>query len=494
MTAERDSMTLNEVSVPALGVEERSDEAPRAGRARPTPDPEVVAKPKRRQFSAEYRLRILEEADRCTQPGEVGRLLRREGLYSSHLTAWRKARRTGSLRELAAKKRGAQGGRTQPAGCEGARARGASGSPGARVAHRAHDPGRAGKSCRAAGIEPRTRNALLIAVQPLAAQVGVAPACQALGVSRATFYRRQRSTPGHRQPRPTPARALCEAEREQILDVLAGPRFVDRAPAEVVATLLDEGHYLCSERTMYRILAADQPVRERRNQREHPQYTKPELVATAPNQTWSWDITKLLGPTKWTYFYLYVVLDIFSRYAVGWMVADRENSALAGRLIEETCHKQGVQPQVLTLHSDRGAPMTSKCTAQLLADLGVTRSLSRPQVSDDNPFSEAQFKTLKYHPGFPGRFHDFTAASAFCRTFFPWYNTEHRHGGIAMLTPDDVHHNRTQSVLEQRGRTLQAAWTRHPERFVRGIPQPHPLPQAVWINLPVTPTTGETAQ
>ena len=239
-----------------------------------------------------------------------------------------------------------------------------------------------------------------MAAQPLAMRVGVVPACQALGVSRATFYRRRRSTPGHQQPRPTPARALCEAEREQILDVLAGPRFVDRAPAEVVATLLDEGHYLCSERTMYRILAADQPVRERRNQREHPRYAKPELVATAPNQTWSWDITKLLGPTKWSYFYLYVVLDIFSRYAVGWMVADRENSALAGRLIEETCHKQGIQPRVLTLHSDRGAPMTSKCTAQLLADLGVTRSLSRPQVSDDNPFSEAQFKTLKYHPGF----------------------------------------------------------------------------------------------
>ena len=230
-----------------------------------------------------------------------------------------------------------------------------------------------------------------MAAQPLAVQVGVAPACRALGVSRATFYRRQRSTPGHQQPRPTPARALHESEREQVLDVLAGPRFVDRAPAEVVATLLDEGHYLCSERTMYRILAADEPVRERRNQREYPQYAKPELVATAPNRTWSWDITKLLGPTKWTYFYLYVVLDIFSRYAVGWMVADRENSALAGRLIEETCHKQGVQPQVLTLHSDRGAPMTSKCTAQLLADLGVTRSLSRPQVSDDNPFSEAQF-------------------------------------------------------------------------------------------------------
>ena len=333
-----------------------------------------------------------------------------------------------------------------------------------------------------------------MAAQPLAEQVGVVPACRALGVSRATFYRRQRSTPGHQQPRPTPARALCEAEREQVLDELASPRFVDRAPAEVVATLLDEGRYLCSERTMYRILAADRPVRERRNQREHPQYTKPELVAWAPNQTWSWDITKLLGPTKWTYFYLYVVLDIFSRYAVGWLVADRENSALAGRLIEETCHKQGVQPQVLTLHSDRGSPMTSKCTAQLLADLGVTRSLSRPQVSDDNPFSEAQFKTLKYHPGFPDRFHDITAAIAFCRTFFPWYNTEHRHGGIAMLTPDDVHHHRAQSVLDQRGRTLQAAWTQHPERFVRGIPEPDALPEAVWINPPVTSTTGEIAQ
>ena len=173
-----------------------------------------------------------------------------------------------------------------------------------------------------------------------------------------------------------------------------------------------------------------------------------------------------------------MLLDIFSRYAVGWMVADRENSALAARLIEETCHKQGVRPQVLTLHSDRGAPMTSKCTAQLLADLGVTRSLSRPQVSDDNPFSEAQFKTLKYHPGFPGRFRNISAAIAFCRTFFPWYNTEHRHGGIAMLTPDDVHHHRTESVLHQRGRTLQIAWARHPERFVRGIPKPDPLPVA----------------
>jgi putative transposase len=333
-----------------------------------------------------------------------------------------------------------------------------------------------------------------MAAQELALQVGVAPACQALGVSRATFYRCQKPVSGHQQPRPTPVRALCETEREQVLEVLTCPRFVDRSPGEVVATLIDDGEYLCSERTMYRILAANQSVRERRRQRDHPPYTKPELVATAPNQAWSWDITKLLGPKKWTYFYLYVLLDLFSRYVVGWMVADRENSALAGRLIEETCYKQGVKPRVLTLHSDRGAPMTSKCTAQLLADLGVTRSLSRPRVCDDNPFSEAQFKTLKYHPGFPGRFGGIDQASAFCRAFFPWYNTEHRHGGIAMLTPDDVHHGRAEHVLAQRQLALDAAWATHPERFVRGRPKPRPLPEAVWINPPNLPTTGEMAQ
>ena len=333
-----------------------------------------------------------------------------------------------------------------------------------------------------------------MAAQALAVKVGVAPACHALGVSRATFHRRQRPVSGHQQPRPTPARALGESERAQVLDVLACPRFVDRSPAEVVATLLDEGEYLCSERTMYRVLAANQPVRERRNQREHPAYTKPELVATGPHQVWSWDVTKLLGPKPWTYFYLYVLLDIFSRYVVGWMVADRENSALAGRLITETCHKQDVAPQVLTLHSDRGAPMTSKCTAQLLADLGVTRSLSRPQVSDDNPFSEAQFKTLKYHPGFPNRFPDIDAAIAFCRSFFPWYNTEHRHGGIAMLTPDDVHHDRAKAVLEQRQRTLEAAHAKYAHRFVRGIPKPSALPEEVWINPPPIAENGGTAQ
>ena len=295
MTAERDSMTLNEIPYPSLGVEERSDEAPRDGRARATPDPEVVAKPKRRQFSAQYRLRTLEEADRCTQPGEVGRLLRREGLYSSHLATWRKARRKGSLRELASKKRGAKPAERNPLD---AKVRVLEAKV-ARLEHELHTAHTIldvqGKVAGLLGLN-RTRNALLMAAQPLAEQVGVVPACQALGVSRATFYRRQRLTPGHQQPRSTPARALCDSEREQVLDVLACPRFVDRAPAEVVATLLDEGHYLCSERTMYRILATNQPVRERRNQREHPQYAKPELVATAPNQTWSWDITKLAPP------------------------------------------------------------------------------------------------------------------------------------------------------------------------------------------------------
>ena len=260
-----------------------------------------------------------------------------------------------------------------------------------------------------------------------------------------------------------------------------------------MATLLDEDRYLCSERTMYRILADNTPVRERRNQLEHPRYSKPQLVATGPNQVWSWDITKLLGPKKWTYFYLYVLLDIFSRYVVGWMMAERENSALASRLIEETCLKQGVAPEVLTLHSDRGAPMTSKCTAQLLADLGITRSLSRPQVSDDNPFSEAQFKTLKYHPGFPGRFAGIDEALGYCREFFPWYNTEHRHGGLSMLTPHDVHHGLAQGTLARRQQALESAWATHPERFVRGRPSAGELPVAVWIN-PPDERTQETAQ
>ncbi len=263
---------------------------------------------------------------------------------------------------------------------------------------------------------------------------------------------------------------------------------------EVVAALVDDGQYLCSERTMYRMLAANVSVRERRRQREHPAYAMAELLATGPNQVCSWDITKLLGPRTWTYFYLHVLLDVFSRYGVGWMVAERESSALAGRLIEETSHNQGVAPRVLTLQSDRGAPMTRKCTAQLLADLGVTRSLSRPRVCDDNPFAEAHFKTLEYHPGSPARFASLDEAIALCRTFFLWYNTEHRHGGIAMLTPDDVHHGRADQVPAQRQGVLDDAWAAHPERFSRGRPEPRRLPKADWINPPHSPTTRDIAR
>ena len=323
------------------------------------------------------------------------------------------------------------------------------------------------------------------AARGLAGHVGVSAACEALGVARATFYRRRRPTTGQRQPRPAPARALSEAERNEVFEVLCSERFADRAPAEVYATLLDEGVYLCSERTMYRILAGNKAVRERRAQRSHPNHPKPEVVARAPNEVWSWDITRLLGPRKGQYFYLYVILDIFSRYVTGWMVADRETAGLAGRLIEETGLKHGVQPQVLTLHSDRGSPMTARCTAQMLADLGVTQSLSRPRVSNDNPYSEAQFKTVKYHPGFPGRFSNIEEAKEFCRGFFPWYNTGHRHGGIGLLTPEQVHSGLAPEVIRQRQDVLAAAYAARPERFVAGPPHAAEPSAEVWINPPL---------
>jgi len=325
-----------------------------------------------------------------------------------------------------------------------------------------------------------------MAVAELAPVVGVVDACTALAVSRASWYRRHRrpQPTAPARPRPSPPRALGAAERQEVLDVLHAERFVDRAPAEVVATLLDEGRYVCSERTMYRLLAATEEVRERRRQRRHPEYQKPEWLATGPNQVWSWDITKLRGPVKWSWFYLYVILDIFSRYVVGWMVAERENAAHARRLIAETCAKHAVAETDLVLHSDRGVPMTAKTTAQLLADLGVHRSLSRPHVSDDNPFSEAQFKTVKYHPSFPGRFGSLEHTTAFCRSLFGWYHTEHRHAGIAMLTPQDVHYGRADEVLAARVAVLEAAYARHPERFVRRVPVPQPLPEEVWINPP----------
>jgi len=321
-------------------------------------------------------------------------------------------------------------------------------------------------------------------VQGVKGDLGVGPSCAALGLCRATYYRRLRPGKDLDKPRPRPARALSDWERREVLKYLHSERFVDKAPAEIQAILLDEGIYLCSLRTMYRILEGENEVRERRNQMRHPHYSKPELLATAPNQVWSWDITKLLGPAKWVYFYLYVILDIFSRYVVGWLLAHQESAGLAKRLIQETCEKQNISSGQLIIHSDRGAAMKAKTVAQKLADLGVIKSHSRPYVSDDNPFSESQFKTMKYRPEFPDRFGCFEDSLTFCRDFFAWYNTEHRHSGIAMLTPGMVHCGQGPKVLEARQAVLTHAYRRHPERFVQKAPSPPKLLEAVWINPP----------
>jgi putative transposase len=281
-------------------------------------------------------------------------------------------------------------------------------------------------------------------------------------------------------------RALNDTERQAVLDALHSKRFADQAPAAVYAKLLDEGTYHCSVSTMYRILHENQEVRERRNQLRHPAYRKPQLLATAPNQVWSWDITKLLGPAKWTYYYLYVIMDIYSRYAVGWMVASRENADLAQRLIRDSIQRQQVDANQLTLHSDRGPAMKSHSVAQLLATLGVTKSHSRPHVSNDNPFSESQFKTLKYRPEFPTRFGCQEDARAFCQRFFRWYNHEHYHSGIGLLTPYAVHYGHAQQIVGRRQQTLDGAYQAHPERFVNKRPTPPSLPEAVWINPPKT--------
>lgn len=329
------------------------------------------------------------------------------------------------------------------------------------------------------------------AVEVLAPDIGTKPACKAFGISRAGLYRRRSigAAPRVAKKRPSPPRALSEPEKEDVLDTLHSERFQDKAPHEVYATLLDEESYLCSIRTMYRILAANAEVKERRNQLRHPDYKKPELLATGPNQVWSWDITKLLGPVKWSYFYLYVILDIFSRYVVGWMVAPCESAALAQQLIGETCTKQNIQKGQLTIHADRGSSMKSKPVAFLMADLGITKTHSRPHTSDDNPFSEAQFKTLKYRPDFPDRFGSIEDARLFCRTFFTWYNNEHKHTGISLLSPTVVHHGNADTIIATRQTVLDRAYVLHPERFVRKMPEHKPMPEAVWINPPKPATS-----
>jgi putative transposase len=332
------------------------------------------------------------------------------------------------------------------------------------------------------------------AVEEVHGVLGVKASCDAVGLPRATWYRAQasasRTTPGSQcetRSRMASPRALSSAERKCVLDLVHEPRFIDLSLPQVWATALDEGRYLCSQRTMYRILDAQGEVRERRDQLRRPVYTKPELLATGPNQVWTWDITKLKGPRKWNYFHLYVIIDIFSRKVVGWMVAERESAELAKRLIEATIEKEGIEPGQLTIHADRGSSMKSKEVALLLADLGVTKTHSRPHVSNDNPFSEAHFKTVKYRPDFPDRFGSIEDARAFCRRFFEWYNNRHRHSGIGLMTPADVHHGRALGVRDHRARTLDAAYLLHPERFVRKPPAPPALPTAVWINPPQGP-------
>lgn len=332
------------------------------------------------------------------------------------------------------------------------------------------------------------------AAAALSLDIGAGAACRAFGVARATYYRHHAGREVPVPPpsrRPAPPRSLSPDERHVVLDTLHSERFVDLAPREIYATLLDEGEYFCSIRTMYRILQENQEVKERRNQLRHPVYSKPELLATGPNRVWSWDITKLLGPQKWSYFYLYVILDIFSRYVVGWMVADRESAPLAKRLIYETCCKQNIVPGRLTLHADRGSSMKSKPVALLLSDLGVTKTHSRPHTSDDNPFSESQFKTLKYRPDFPNRFGSIEDARLFSQRFFSWYNREHHHSGIALLTPETVHFGKAPDVLKERQNVLSTAYNDHPERFVRKCPLPQPLHEAVWINPPKPASSGE---
>jgi putative transposase len=327
---------------------------------------------------------------------------------------------------------------------------------------------------------------LIEAAQQMAPSLGIAPTCEALGIPRATFYRH--SAPSIvLPPRPSPPRTLSSIEQRHILATLRSERFVDHAPTAVYATLLGEGIYLCSTSTMYRLLRQHGEVRERRNQRRHPLYEKPELLATAPNQLWSWDITKLLGPAKWTYFYLYVLLDVFSRYVPGWMLAEKESSVLAQRLIGEAYARQKILPNQLTVHADRGASMTSRPVAGLLGDLGVTKSHSRPYTSNDNPYSESQFKTLKYRPGFPKRFGDKAQATTVCTDLLDWYNNDHHHAGLGLHTPHDVHYGLAAAKQEERARVLRAAFEEHPERFPHGCPKPPALPTEVWINKPAPP-------
>ena len=332
---------------------------------------------------------------------------------------------------------------------------------------------------------------MIATVEETAHKMPVTVACQALEFPRSSLYRSRKPRPKKaRQSRPTPPRALSQVEKAKVHEVLNSERFQDQAPHQVYGRLLDEGTYLCSISTMYRLLRQHDQVQERRNQRQHPNNTRPELLTTKPNQLWSWDITKLRGPVNWSYFYLYVILDIFSRYITGWLIAESESAELAKQLIAESCRKQHIGRDQLTLHADRGPAMIAKSMAQLLIDLNVAKSHSRPYTPDDNAFSEAQFKTMKYRPDYPGRFDSLTEARTWVQSFFDWYNNNHRHSSLGLMTPVTVHYGRAKALTAQRQVTLQAAYEHHPERFVKGLPKPPALHTAVWINPPKSDDQG----
>ena len=337
----------------------------------------------------------------------------------------------------------------------------------------------------------------MAAAEELALTIGVSAACQLLNIPRSSLYRAhnpERKTPAQSGQRPKPTRSLSDEEREEVRTVLNSERFQDQSPRQIYAALLDEGEYFCHWRTMYRVLDEYEEVRERRNQLSHPTYVKPELLATGPNQLWSWDITKLRGPVTWTYHYLYVILDVYSRYVVGWLVADQESAELAKELIAAVYARQEIEPGQLTIHADRGSAMIAKSMALLMSDLGVNKSHSRPYVSDDNPYSEAQFRTLKYRPGYPDRFGSLADARLWCQDFFLWYNQEHHHSSLNLLTPADVHHGRAAEKLAQRHLVLTRAYDAHPDRFVNGPPTMPKMAKAVWINPPKLVDSSEATQ
>ncbi|WP_443075356.1 IS3 family transposase [Streptosporangium sp. NBC_01469] len=452
--------------------------------------PSGGGRPKRRTFTADYKLRILEEYDRLLadgEPGASGALLRREKLLTSHITEWRKARKNGALEALTPKVRKPS---KSAAEVENEKLR----AQNERLTKKLATTEAAleiMKSTRALGNALRERgfrheateviDGAFTELEPL---TSTKYACDITGKSRSTVHRSRNPRPGPPVARPRPAHPakLSREEAHEVIETLNSRRFIDKAPAQVWAVLLDEGTYLCSISTMYRLLRAEGMTGDRRAQATHPAKVKPELVADGPGQVWSWDITKLKGPEKGVVYNLYVMIDIYSRYVVHWETWPAENAHLAKRFIKNAIERNGGSTPK-TIHSDRGTPMTSKTVGQLLTDLKIDQSHSRPKVSNDNPYSEANFRTLKYCPAFPGRFGSIQDARQFCRRFFTYYNNEHRHSGIALHTPASVHHDTVGQVQTERARVLAAAYAANPERF-RRMPTPPRLPERAWINQP----------